>query len=486
MIATTIREADPRPGKKRRRPYFELKVVVELQLPAWLQPQQRYSADPSRGLQEVARTMPNQEVSGSAFVLTEDGPQPPITMTGSADQYPDPLRRVSRPIPGILPPEDRPPAAVNGSDSLTFAQAFTQFVLPILQIEDKVSTIRGYQTAVKHFCDWFCLHKAPPETECAKNNLRSRGPKVVDVQKNPTWLAEFYSWSLGQGAEKTAANKLKAVKHIWNTLHSDGHMSRSAPEPRTKQIRKQCGVSKTKHMPIPASNDEIAAMLQAVLDLSEELNYPRIGDVPPYLFWFNVLAACAVHGFRPADLWPLNKKDGAGLVWSEVSLAPSPPIDGGEASRLRADWEFGWLNFRINKTGEQLLCPISPHLAFLIHQCRGLHPERVFPMGYSSKWWYLQIHRIRTRAGITRDVTLSGQVPSASFRKAASVRWKQHGGRAAASFMLGHSVRSGSTDDVDSDFSAVTEEHYMKADILREVVEAFPAVLASLPGLVRC
>lgn len=398
---------------------------------------------------------------------------------------------IAEPIPEsrscTLPPAD-PPTVGDSSgvdshkdlpDQLNLQQAFERHVLPTLRIECKPATISCYKTAVKHFCTWY----SERNQECAENNLRSYGPKVVTLEQSPQLLAEYYSHCLTSGSEKTGHNKLKALRAVWRMLHSDGHISRPAPDPRTRQIRKQLSVDRVKHIPIPASDDEVSALLQAVLDSAGQLTWPRLGTLRPCEFWFNVIAACTVHGFRPADLWPLEKRCGKGLLWSEVCSDPSPPIDGGESSRLNADWEFGWLRFRINKTGGQLLAPISPHLAWLIHRCRGLDPLRVFPLPYARKSWYAAIDLIKRTAGLSRDVSLCGQAPSASLRKTSAVIWKRSAGRAAASHMLGHSVRSGSSDDV---FSDVTEQHYMGADVLREVVQGFPAVLANLPRLIRC
>lgn len=409
--------------------------------------------------------MPLQELGGAATLITS-AIQSGIMGTSSTVA---PRELVSEPSPKMAPVVESP----------LLRDAWKQHVLPILQIEDKISTIRGYQTAVNHFCDWFSATKSV----CAQKDPRSCGPRVIDLEKTPGLLGEFYAFCLTQGEVKTADNKLKNLRAVWRQLFADGYISRPVPEPRTKQIRKQANVEKSKHMPMPASDDEISAMLQATIDLHDELHWPRLGDVEPFQFWFNVLAGCAVHGFRPADLWPLESSSGLGLLWSEVCSDHTPPIDGG--SRLKADWEFGWLQFRINKTGQPLLSPLSPHLAWLIQQCRGLDSERVFPLAYLRKYWYASIDRIKEKAGITRDVSLCGQAPSCSFRKAAAVRWKQCVGRSAASFMLGHSVRSGRADDVDGSFSDVTEQHYMGADVLREVVQGFPAVLDSLPQMIR-
>lgn len=378
-------------------------------------------------------------------------------------------------------PTEAQPASSKRSEQL-FQSLFFSEILPSLQIEDKASTISGYKTAVTHFCDWFDSLKTPPETGDssmrAKHNLRSQGPKVVDLENRPTLLAQFYVFSLKKGA-KTAANKLKSLRTIWRRLFAGGHLRKPLPELRTRLIRKQQQIETHKPVPIPVSNAEIDLLLTSVIEIADQLTWPTIGRLECWQFWWNVIAVCSVHGFRPGDIWPREAKHGQGLLWSEIFPSASPPIPGGTHERLQADWEFGWLKKRTNKTGETLIAPMSPHLRWLVEQCRGLDPVRVFPIPYNGKFWDREFSKIRTTANLPH-VSLCDGAPSASLRKTASVLWKRAVNRSASSHMLCHAI------DVGDQASEITERHYSGADILREIVEGYPALLASLPSLIRC
>lgn len=471
--------------QEARSPHvIELRVVVEVQVPQWMHPggalgnsmqagavstvlspcvvisQRPPNADPLRGESQEGKKVPDQDVNGSAFFVTHLASDSDLCLSGTS-----PVSPITTTVAGP-----------------TFEDVFWKHVFPIKQLETKPSVQAEYRTAVKHFVEWF------------KNNHRSGGPMVADLCQQPQLLSEFYTFSLGKGSEKTASNKLKCLKSIWRDMFDLELITRSVPKPRTKQIRKKEGVEKTDHIPMPVTDSELTRCLNAVLELHDDLTYPRLGKLEPFQFWFNVFAICAVHGIRPAEFWPLDKHSGVGLEWSEVCFAESPPISDGE--NLQAEWEFGWLNLRMNKTGRRLRTPMSPHLRFLIQQCVGLDSERVFPLPYNSQRWYTMLSMILTRAGFSKvkfpdeekvkwPVTLCGSSPQKSLRKTASVLWRRHGTPRLASFMLGHSSRTGSSSDVDEG-SEITEEHYSGSETFRDVIAAFPRVLGSLPDLIRC
>ena len=410
------------------------------------------------------------------------------TMTANGSEFMQ--RHASWPLfpaqPAISPPPPPPPPPQNSTASLTFSDAFETHVRPTLQIEDKTSTISGYRTAVKDFSEWFARHITRPATEPnspAENSARrSLGPTVIELETQPTLLADFYVYSLKNSAPKTAANKLKNLKTIWRRLHTEQHIKRPVPEPRTKLIRKQQKIETFKTLPIPASNEEIDRLLTSAVELADQLTWPNcgIGSLEPWQFWWNVIAVLTVHGFRPGDIWPREAKHGNGLLWSEVFTSHSPPITGGESERLQADWQFGWIAKRTNKTGETLIAPMSPHLRFLVEACRGQDKNRVFPIPYNGKYFDREFGKIRTRAALPH-VSLCDGAPSASLRKTASVLWRRSASLAASSHMLCHAV-----DLQEERSSNVTETHYAGADILRQIVAAYPALLASLPSLLRC
>ncbi len=250
-------------------------------------------------------------------------------------------------------------------------------------------------------------------------------------------------------------------------------MDRPAPKVRTVLICKQAGVTQSERkFPVPASIADIDLWLWAVLKLDDRLRWPVLGDLPPYLFWFNAILASCFHGCRPGDLWAITPAHAGGLLWSELSFEHAPPISGGDS--LSADWEFGWLRLRTNKTGAELVAPLSPHLWYLAQRTRRLDADRVFPLPRCSKLWYREINAIKAKTGLVY-VSFCGQYPSRSFRKTAAVLWKQQVNRAAASHMLSHSVRAGKSGDVDDVVSNVTEQHYNGSDIFRELVEGAPA-----------
>jgi hypothetical protein len=384
-------------------------------------------------------------------------------------------------LPDEFEPIERLPVA-NSRSEKTFLSLFLSEILPSLEIEDKASTISGYRTAVKHFCDWFDGLKTPREMEpnstCAKNNRRSRGPTVMDLEKHPTLLAKFYVFSLKNGGVKTASNKIKSLRTIWRRMFAAGHIKKPLPEMRSRLIRKQQKIETVKQVPMPASNEEIDRLLTAAIEIRDTLTWPNVDDLEPFQFWWNVIAICTVHGFRPGDIWPRESRSGLGLLWSEVFRSPSPPLAGG--NQLQANWEFGWIKKRTNKTGETLIAPMSPHLRWLVDQCDGLDKARVFPLPYNGKFWDREFGRIRTQANLPH-VSLCDGAPSHSLRKTAATKWKRAVNRAASSHMMCHAI-----DASEDQASDITERHYSGADILREIVAGFPTLLADLPASIRC
>lgn len=360
--------------------------------------------------------------------------------------------------------------SASGGDLLA---AFESHCVPLLQLE--TNQVQDYRRAVKHFQTWW-----------QEANPRSGGPGVRTLQDQPHLLGEFYAAELKKRSPKTASDKHMRLTRVWKLLHECSVLKKGPPPARKKQIRKRLQIDGrgARQYPIPASLDDVDRLLWACLRESDHLCYPVLGDLEPYQFWFNAIAASTFHGCRPGDLWAIKPQHGLGLQWDEISTGTAPPIDGGDS--LSADWEFRWLQLRTNKTGSVLVAPISPHLHFLIERCRGLHAERVFPLGQSKKSWYQQMDRIKRRAQLQcvrpYDVSLCGAKPSRSLRKTASVVWKQCVNRAAASHMLAHSVRSGASDDVDEVVSDVTEQHYNGADIFRELVAGAPRVLDQIPA----
>lgn len=366
---------------------------------------------------------------------------------------------------------------------MSFEDAFNFHFMPAILLETGASQQSAYRTMAGQFVEWF------------KNNHRLNRPMVADLDQEPRLLADFYAFLLTQGSERSANKKLVLLNKVWKDLSAMGLVVKSPSRPRTKQIRKKAGVEKVQHIPMPVIDTELDACLRAILDLHDDLTFPRFGKMEPFQFWFNAIAACAVHGIRPAEFWPLEKRHGIGLEWTEICLSASPPIANGE--KLNVEWEFGWLDLRMNKTGGKLRTPISPHLRFMIEQCRGLDPVRVFPMPYSSDRWAASLDMILSRAGFQKQklqkddqklrwpVSLCGSSPQASLRKTASVLWRRHGSAKLASFMLGHSSRSGTSADVDGG-SEVTDEHYSGSETFREVIDAYPRVLRALPELIRC
>lgn len=456
-----------------------------------------------------------------AFTLTDpESPQFFTTELVSADNPPgtriQPLRPTATPAPKSHSESPTSTTPISGEITAesSLLDAFELLVRPTLLIEAADSTIKSnYVAPLRHFVDW-CAQNNPwctePGVVCAPEVLaiheryvspEGRQIPVSVLDRDPNLLPAWYAHCLGSSV-RTANRRLDGMRRISVELLEAGVVQRKPATVKRKQIRKKQRVKKqARHFPKPATADDQARILQACLDLADEIIWPKLGDLEPYLFWWNVFSACSVHGFRPADLWPLASVDGVGLRWSEISLSDVPPIDDGEESLIR--WEFGWLNFEMNKTGERLVVPMAPNLRYLIERCQGLHPDRVFPMGYTRKSWYREIDRIKRKAGLYvpsddkrsaaekerepgRNVTLCGGHPDCSYRKAAASTWTRLVSRACASHMLGHSVRSGSADEVfggspDESFSDVTEKHYAGMEILREVVAGMDVVCGLSP-----
>lgn len=382
----------------------------------------------------------------------------------------------------------------SSSGALSFAEAYRRHVIPIIKAENKPAMLGQHSTALAKFEAWY------------KIEHRSVGPMLDSCAQNPRMLTEFFQHRLQLESIGTAENMRKSIKTIWDHLHELGLIDKPAPRMRAARIIRRGGWEAEQHVPIPVTDAELLRLLNAVIELADVLHYPRLGTLEPFQFWFNLFAICAVHGFRPADIWPVECKQGQGLLWSEVSFDQSPPIRNGD--KLKAEWEFGYLNLKMNKTGKRLVSPMSPHMSWLCRQMAGLDDVRVFPLKYDRARWYRCLDLIFATAGFEKlairhgsdaagnprylmkwPVTLCGGSPQASLRKTAAVNWRRHGGKGVSSAMLGHSVRTGSSNDVESsqdEGSTITDQHYSGSEIWREIIRVYPQLLAALPGPIHC
>lgn len=394
----------------------------------------------------------------------------------------------------LLESSSLPSAALQPVAELSFSEAYRRHVIPIVKAENKPAMLGQHSTALAKFEAWY------------KIEHRSIGPMLSECAHNPRLLTEFFQHRLTLESIGTAENMRKSIKTIWDHLHELGLIDKPSPRMRTAKLIRRGGWESEEHVPIPVTDSELQRLLDAVIALADVLDYPRLGPVEPFQFWFNLLAICAVHGFRPADIWPVEMKQGEGLLWSEVSFDPSPPIRNGH--KLGAEWDFGYLNLKMNKTGKRLVSPMSPHMSWLCRQMAGLDEKRVFPLKYDRARWYRCLDLIFATAGFDKlairhgsdaagnprylqkwPVTLCGGSPQASLRKTAAVNWRRHGGKGVSSAMLGHAVRTGSANDVESsqdEGSMITDQHYSGSEIWREIIRVYPQLLAALPGLIHC
>lgn len=411
---------------------------------------------------------------------TETTEQTDVDSVGNSRLFPVELHPPREPLPSL----SKRVATSSRSQHSLWEVFESEEVQEALAAESKME---GYETSVRQFCDWF-----------QKNDSRSMQPEVVSLDIDRNLLQKYFTWQLGRVSLSTAKNRLSGMTVVWRTLHELGHLKKPVPEVRKKRIVKRSGATATDHIPIGMSLSDAATMIQAIDSMTFKASCCRHGRFSPRRFMKLVIANSLFYGFNIGDVIALKKKHNGGLRWSEVSRDPLPPFRGGETIDGAAN-PLGWIKFTRNKTKNDACVPICPYMDELLTAVKGVNSEFVLPMPPEcADAWYRQFRNIKARAGLlftqaqlkaaleandpkVYDVSLSGQSPSRSARKRASVLWTRHGNRNQASHMLAHSTRAGAVSEEDLSAgnevaSDTTERYYAGSEVYREIVQTAPKV----------
>lgn len=356
--------------------------------------------------------------------------------------------------------------------------AWRKYGIKDAKIECRPSTVTGYTSGIRHFCQWF-----------RRINPRSRTPGVDSLESDPSLLSQYYAHCLESLEISTCNTKLDAVERLWESLLSRNLIGLPCPKVSRAKICKQRGKKAVHYTPIPMSLPDLGRLAKGFRQKSwRKTSAAKVFSVmDPADFYVSVIGTGAFLGINPGDIWGIKPDHHGGLKWSEVHLYPEPPFFGSDQI-AGASWEHGWLDLTRNKTGNPMVVPIPPGLRHAIDLCRGLDPESVFPLGNDFKTsWYRAFREAKEHAGLywtpkelkealakrnsaVYDISMSGQSPSRSLRKTAAVLWKKFGNSSQASHVLAHATRSGRVSQDDFDVtkdvaSAITEKHYAGSQI---------------------
>jgi len=465
MIAPAIHRADGE--RKRRSPQVvEVRVVVELQLPAWLQAMQPsgselrsqtvviQNVDPFRGRQQEENGVPDQDVSGSAFFVTSSETQPAVIQRTSTQS----------PSPAVQTPGE---SLVDLYDRLLSEQDAEKRV--------RVTTIRSNRSFLAAFQVW-------TDTYLPKNDPRTTIPRVGFAKRLeiPGILKEYSKHLRSQGkgnSESMCTKALAAIGKLSGACQRAGLISARPEKPSRSTIKmlRPRTEAQRRIKAVPVTVDELRSMLSVV----DGCTWPELGHVSAAKFWETCLLSHYCYGFRSQDWFAVRDQFKRGLLWSGVITDPQCP--GIEDLQN----EHGWISYLVHKTDTKdeladrpsdVLMPLSKRMRQLIEQFRGLDPVRVFPLPSTHKSYDREFLRILDRAGLsdsTREsagkpiIRLSlGQRNVASFRKGSSAMWAKAVGRAASSYVLHHAVS-------EEGVSKTTTDSYLQhEDLLREIVPA--------------
>lgn len=301
-------------------------------------------------------------------------------------------------------------------------------------------------------------------------------------------LREFaeYIRSQPKGHSAAMANKaIGVIVKLGNACQAAGVISKRVERvakssinlmrPRTEKQRRTKG--------IPVAIEELKRML-SVLD---DCNWPKLGNVPPSVFWRVNLMGHFLYGFRSQDWFACRGNNKKGLLWSGItSKTECPAIKG-----LHNDG--GWAFYMVHKTANkdeaaerspEVLIPLSTEMRDLIERFRGIDSERVFPTANNSRTYSEEFIRILNRAGLSDESRAAagepiirpslGQRGVASFRKGCATYWSDVIGPQAASYLLHHYVPA-------EGVAKMTTENYLQHEgILRKIV----GKIEDLSGLV--
>lgn len=445
------------PRKKRRaQQAVEVRVVVEVQMPAWMrQMHEQYSADPSRGrLQEADRVVPKyQDAHGSAVFVTSSEPvQPaPAVRTSSGD-----FRETFN--GDLIPIAAETESLVELYDRL-FEERHQEERLRPRSIQENRSRLRRFEA-------WVDTRIDTPRI-CALKTLET-----------PGILKEYakYLRSQSDGSSESMCSKaISTIRQVATACHELGLIRIVPKRPSNAFITqlKPKSAEDRRITSVPVRVDELRAMLAAV----DGCQWPKLGKVNPAVFWEACLLSHYAYGFRSQDWFAVQDQWKQGLLWSGVITESKCPV----LDDLHN--ENGWAMFVVHKTDTKdqvagrtsdVAVPLSAKMRSLIESFRGVHPVRVFPLTSSGVSYRREFRQIRKRAGLSDKERLDsgkqiirlslGQKKIASFRKGSAAMWAKHGSKAVSSYILHHALQ-------EERVSKTTTDNYLQSEeVLREMV----------------
>ena len=467
--ADEFRKRKAESGKPKRRALqaVEVRVVIEVQMPPWMQQlQQQYAADPSRGrLQEADRVVPKfQDARGSAVFVTSSEPTAPATVRTSSNDF-------TQEIQGDLIP------LVTDSESLV------QLYDRLLSEQDKEKRVRATTIqANRSFLAAFELWASQRVNIKPADDTRNTTPRVVGLKtlEIPGILKEYakHLRAKSEGSSESMCTKaLAAIGKLAGACQRAGLIAARPDKPSRPAIKllKPRTESERRTKAVPVTIDELAAMLAVV----DRCQWPPLGKVSAAKFWETCLLSHYAYGFRSQDWFAVRDPWKQGLLWSGIVTETKCPV----LEDLHN--VHGWAWYLVHKTDTKdeeadrpsdVLVPLSAELRLLIEQFRGLDPVRVFPLPQSHRSYDREFSGILARAGLSDKLRVDagkpiirlslGQRNVASFRKGCSALWAKHVGRAASSYLLHHALS-------EEGVSKTTTDSYLQhEEVLREIVPA--------------
>lgn len=405
-------------GEKRRRPrpqVVEVRVVVEVQMPHWMHPggplgnstqagtvsavlpprvdvsQRPPSADPLRGESQEGKSVPDQDVNGSAFFVTSTPAQAEIVQTTTSEES-------------------------ASDDPATLLEVYESKMMAKRARSAGKKGIAEHRSSCRSF-DLFCQDK---------KHLRFSTPKVF-FQKHGDLMQSYAAWSI---VEKDLSRDTtdKRIGHILMVARDVYQIKLDRP---TEKELKKLEDSKPKKdedgRRIP-SFDEVNALATAVT----VSRWPYRAHAP--YFWRGLIRFAAFIGFRTYDVVSLIPEK-TGLRKSDViwdTLCPIADVNNALGYELHSP--FGWLHYEVKKDTHsdcgRILVPMPAWLRDWVRFFFELsgHPERIFPSmnqdALDSKSFGQTWQKIIKQAGVDPRIKISeGSGNVIAIRKYAANWW---------------------------------------------------------------